>query len=278
LNESLDTIREKYFFPAFLNRQQKNLIYKDKYKAQLENSPARVTLGDEDFDLVHVNRRTELPARRPLVNSIIEMMRQNKEWDHLIPLLEGLHTARRTPYISMQERIIRQAAEDDSLDVILSCLKKVDDTGMTLKNDEILHWVLRSLRRTAAKHDWNRKYLAKALSQSKDLAMILEQEGHTRGKTPRDLASDDPRINPVVIGVWLELFAINAVKYQKGKDTDGSVKRYAERAVTCMQQSKVSSLSRSRIQTLTIERNLQYTTSTTASTPSFSPNFPFGTV
>jgi len=240
LNDSLVTIREQYFFPAFLNKQQKNLVYKNKYKQQLENSPARVTLGDEDFDLVHVNRRTDLSARRPLVNSIIKMMREHKEWYHLVPLLEGLHTARVTPDISTQERIIRQATEDDSLNAVLACLTKVDDTGMSLKHNEVLHWVLRGLRRSAAKHNWERKYLAKSLSQLKELASILEQEGHTRGKTPHNLTSDDPRTNPLVIGVWLELYGINAVKYQKGQDTDGSVKKYAERAMTCMRQAKVS--------------------------------------
>lgn len=241
LNESLDTIRDRYFFPAYLNKQQRNLIYKDKYKQQLENSPAKVTLGDEDFDLVHVDRRRDLPARRPLVNSILRMMRENKEWNHLVPLLEGLHTARVTPDISMQERIIRQAGEDNSLDAILTSLIKVDDTGMSLKNDEVLHWVLRGLRRGAAKHNWERKYLAKSLTQSKMLAAILEQDGHTRGKTSHNLTADDPRTNPLVIGVWLELYGISAVKYQKGQDTDGNVKRYAERVMTCLQQSKVSS-------------------------------------
>ncbi|GAB7340353.1 hypothetical protein MBLNU457_6799t1 [Dothideomycetes sp. NU457] len=242
LNESLDTIRDRYFFPAYLNKQQRNLIYKDKYKQQLENSPARVTLGDEDFDLVHVDRRKDLPARRPLVNSILKMMRENKEWHHLVPLFVGLHTARVTPDISMQERIIRQAAEDDNLDAVLTCLTKVDDTGMTLKNDEVLHWVLRSLRRSAAKHNWERKYLAKSLTQSKMLASILEQDGHTRGKTSHNLTADDPRTNSLVIGVFLELYGISAVKYQKGQDTDGSIKRYAERAVTCLRQTKESAI------------------------------------
>lgn len=278
LNESLDTIRDRYFFPAYLNKQQRNLIYKDKYKQQLENSPAKVTLGDEDFDLVHVDRRKDLPARRPLVNSILKMMRENKEWNHLAPLLEGLHTARVTPDISMQERIIRQAAEDNSLHDVLTCLIKVDDTGMSLKNDEVLHWVLRGLRRGAAKHNWQRKYLAKSLTQSKVLASILEQDGHIRGKTSHSLTDDDPRANPLVIGVYLELYGINAVKYQKGQDTDGSVKSYAERAMTCLQQRKVSSAAPYQMRRLTEKRSPRYRISRKASTQSSSPSFPSGTV
>lgn len=240
LNKALDTMREKHFLPAYMNRRQRNLMFKEKYKSQLENSPAKVTLGDEDFPLVHVNKHKDVPARGPLVNSIIKMMRENGEWDHLPSLLDGLHAAKASPSIETQEKMIRQAATDEQFDVILSCLKKVDDTGMTLKNDDILHWVLRGLRLSPAKHDWNRKYLAKALKQSWELAMIFEQKGHTRGKTPRDLTSDDPRKNPSVIGYWLELYAMNAVRYQKSEDRDGNVKKYADRALSCLQQSEVS--------------------------------------
>jgi len=210
-------------------------MYKDKFKTELENSQTIVTLGNEDFKLEHVDKRTDIPARRPLVNQIVRLMNESKEWNHLPALLEGLHAVEATPDTTLRERIIRQATEAGHFHTILMCLYNPRRTGLTLKHDAIVHWVIRSLRRTAVLGSWSKKSTEKAIKYANEVAMLLEQEEHAYGKTTHQIAPDDPRKNPVVIGAYLELFAMNAYKHHEKKDYDGSVKKYTQRLMACME-------------------------------------------
>jgi len=249
-------------FPALLNARQRNLIYKQKYKTELETSPQRLTFGGERFQLKHVDRRRDLSARRPLVNKAIENMHANKDWAQLPALLEGLHQARIMPDATTLVRVIRMATNDRNFHVVLSCLARPLVTGLTLKDDEVLRWVVRGLRRvavlgetskehqaaraegseestttpdeqssgsTAAPTAWSEASVARALRYANVVAQLLERDGHTRGRTPYEFVDDDPRLRPTIIGAFLELAAINAYKYHDGKDVDGSVRKYADR-------------------------------------------------
>ena len=126
LDATLSTLREQYFIPAYLSNRQRNLIYKDKYKIELENNPAFASLGDEEIPLKHVDRRTEIEARKPLVRKAFELMREPMDWQQLPMLLEGLAKTGHSPSVGQQAKLIRHAILSDHLQVIVNCLQKQD--------------------------------------------------------------------------------------------------------------------------------------------------------
>lgn len=163
------------------------------------------------------------------------MLHEPADWRQLPSILEGLAKARSTPLLGIQEKIIRHAIQGGQFNIILQCLRKPELTGMTLKHDEILNLTLGGLHQTAQTNGWDQEHVGQALRFAGVLAELLEQDGHTRGKTPRSVVRNDPRTNPKVIGVFLEIAAVNAYKYHDGKDEDGSVMKYAARMMSCFE-------------------------------------------
>jgi hypothetical protein len=181
---------------------------------------------------VHIDRRSEIPARKPLVLKALSLIEQNDEWRQLPSLLEGLHKARPQPDLALQEKILRKLQLADQFPVILRSLRRSAATGLSLKNDAVLN--LNALRETASLENWEKTRLEKALKQADDLAELLESADHGSG---RKLSPNDPRTRPAVIGLFLELHAVYAQQYQNGQDVNGKVKAYATRFMATFTQS-----------------------------------------
>ncbi|GAB7347103.1 hypothetical protein MBLNU459_g3231t1 [Dothideomycetes sp. NU459] len=234
LDDVLLSLRNNHFIPAYLNVRQRRLIFSDKHKTELENNPSYATLGDEEVPLTHMDRRRDIPAKRPLVKKALELMREPEDWKQLPSLLEGLTKTNGKPDVALQEKVIRKAIEADQFSVVLRCLRRSYATGMTLKNDTVLNQVLWGLHRSAQLGEWDEKRLRKAIRQADELAQLLEADDHGSG---RKLSQNDPRTRPATIGVYLELAAVNSYKFYAGRDHDGSVKKYADRLMACFQNS-----------------------------------------
>ncbi|KAH0040133.1 hypothetical protein KCU78_g1196, partial [Aureobasidium melanogenum] len=226
LDDVLLQLRTKHFIPAYLNKRQRHLIFGDKFKQELENNPAYATLGDEEIPLLHIDRRKDIPARKPLILQALRLIEENDEWRQLPSLLEGLHKARPHPDLALQEKILRKLQLADQFPVILRSLRRSHATGLTLKNDAVLNQVLNALRETASLENWEQTRLEKALKQADELAELLESADHGTG---RKLSPNDPRTRPAVIGLFLELHAVYAQQYQGGQDVSAKVKAYATR-------------------------------------------------
>lgn len=234
LDDVLLQLRTKHFIPAYLNKRQRHLIFGDKFKQELENNPAYATLGEEEIPLIHIDRRKDIPARKPLVLQALRLIEENDEWRQLPSILEGLHKARPQPDLALQEKILRKLQLADQFPVILRSLRRSHATGLTLKNDAVLNQVLNALRETASLENWEQTRLEKALKQADELAELLESADHGSG---RKLSPNDPRTRPAVIGLFLELHAVYAQQYQAGQDVSGKVKAYATRFMATFNES-----------------------------------------
>lgn len=110
--------------------------------------------------------------------------------------------------------------------IILQCLKVANNTGLTLRDPETLEATIWGLRQIADQQDWSEEATATAIKHANEVASQLESEAHGTGKRIR---KDDPRRDPFVLGVFLELAAVYAWRFKGGKDVDGKVKVFAER-------------------------------------------------
>ena len=161
-------------------------------------------------------------------------MKDGDDWRALPALLEGLHKGHSVPEMNFQEKIVRKAVQADQLSVVVRCLNRSALTGITLKNDNILSLTLWGLHEHAQAAQWDEERLNKALRYSVEIAQLLESEEHGSG---RRILPNDPRTRPTTIAVFLELYAVLAQKYKGGKDVDGNVKKYADRLMSCLNES-----------------------------------------
>lgn len=194
-----------------------------------------MALGDEEIPLQWMDRRSEIPARDPLITKAINLMLASGtagDWAQNLPaLLQGLNEGvKKGASSSMMEKIVRKAAEKGALGSVLPCLQQASKTGMSLRDEGVLRSVVWGLRVSASRNGWLKGDVAKSIKDSNAVALLLESKEHG---TKSVLAENDPRTRPEILGAWLELVAVYAFKFQEGKDTeDGLVRAYAERLVS----------------------------------------------
>lgn len=234
LDDVLSTIRTKHFIPAYLRNRERRAIFGDKNRQNLIDNPQSVALGDEDIQLQWIDRRREIPNRNALITEAINLMlaSEAKDWSHNLPaLLQGLNEGvKKSLGPKVMEKLVRKAAETGKFGTVLPCLQQASKTGMTLKDEGILAWVVWALHVSAARNGWNKASLEKTIKESNAVALMLESADHGSQAV---MAENDPRTRPSVLGTWLELVAAYAYKFQGGKDSEeGLVKAYTARLLS----------------------------------------------
>lgn len=235
LNDVLSTMRTKHFVPAALHAPDRRLIFGTKHRQTLADNPQTVTVGDEDITLQWIDRRTEIPNRRKLFHQAIALMAEagrgeegGKEWANLPNLLIGLRGKVEGRGMG---KVVRKAVEAGRIGIVVQCLQQGAATGMTLDSEDVLENVMWGLHATAQRDGWTEEGVSKALKAANQVALLLETEEHGGGRL---LSERDPRQRPEVLGVFLELVAVQAYRFQNGQDVDGKVKAYTERLLGCI--------------------------------------------
>ena len=169
-----------------------------------------------------------MPNRKEQLARVLHLMRNGEahDWDNLPNLLRGLHAMRKDPPPRVRARMIRQASIKGKFDVIMKCLRAAQATGLTLTDADTLQATIWGLRSIADQGEWSEEALAQALKYSSDIASLLESDIHGGG---RNVPPTDARRNPFVLGVFLELNAVYAYRFQGAEDIDGRVTAFAER-------------------------------------------------
>ncbi|KXL47677.1 hypothetical protein M433DRAFT_111160 [Acidomyces richmondensis BFW] len=235
LDDVLLSMRQTHFIPAYLSEPERRMIFGTKHRQQLLDNPQSVIIGDEEIELKWIDRRKEIPNRTKLFHKAISLMSASSEgghegeakaWENLPALLTGLKKAHAVPPEKAMAKIVRKAVGCGRIGIIIQCLHQVEHTGMSLQMPEVLNNVIYGLRTLAQKDGWSEEALGKALKDSQQIAILLEMKEHGGGGI---IKTNDARGRKEVIGVFLELAAMHAYKFQNGKDVDGKVKMYAER-------------------------------------------------
>lgn len=242
LDDVLATMRNKHFLPAALTPAQRKLIFGHSKRDELASNPQAVDIAGERFQLQWMDRRTEIPNRTKLFRRAVRLMAEHggdEAWRNLIQLLIGLHRSGVTISRVDMERLLRIAVDHGRFDSILQCMRKAEETGITLTRPEVLGAVLLALRKQGRKDDWSQESIERAMAQGRLVAQLLEMEKHGASEK---LKENDLRKDPRVIGVYLELSAVFAWRHQDGKDADGRVRAYTERLLYNLAGAKEVSL------------------------------------
>lgn len=238
LDDVLASMRNKHFVPAALTPAQRRLIFGDKNREEMTKHPRTIEIAGEPIELKWMDRRKEIPNRTKLFRSAIRLMTEDgsrEAWGNLLQILVGLKRSGVEITDIEVTRILRAALQTGHFGAILSCLRRGDETGITLQRPEVLDAILLGLRRHAQKDEWGQENIDRAIKEGRDVAQLLESEMHGGGKVMRE---NDLRRDPRVIGVFLELSAMFAARHQDGKDVDGRVRAYSERLLANLEGSK----------------------------------------
>ncbi|EMC93970.1 hypothetical protein BAUCODRAFT_112632 [Baudoinia panamericana UAMH 10762] len=244
LDDILLTLRNKHLIPANLHKSERRLIFGTKYRQQLLDNPQTALVGDEEVPLTWIDRRKEIPSRNKLFVRALELMSKGArdeyggDWKNLTALLTALKGVSKSKGHEKRDvreermgRIVRKVAEAGHLEIVIHCLKISKQTGLSLKQEDVLENVVWAMHHAAQKAGWSEEAVTKSLKHARAIGLLLESEQHGGGAVLRE---DDPRTRPEVVGVFLELSAVFAYRYGGGKDEDGSVKMYAERLLSCI--------------------------------------------
>ncbi|KAF2220596.1 hypothetical protein BDZ85DRAFT_321368 [Elsinoe ampelina] len=242
LNTILSTIRNDHFLPAYLNDTQERMVFRKKYRSELENSPVSISIEDEDFNLKPLDRDAVEGERKALLKQALELITLEKEWTQLFPFLEGVAKVGNSLDQATVEKLIRKASLEEHFGVILQALKAADRTGLTMKDKFVLRGSIRALRTTAERANWQQVGLNKAIRYADDVAALLSDRSHMdAAKIPRREAvtvMGKPLSRPFNMAVWLELHAVRSYLYGGGKDEAGKIRALYERLMSCYDPEK----------------------------------------
>lgn len=213
------TLRDKHFIPASLNKAQRQLIFDPKRQSELENSPFSIQVGNEEIELEHIQPYQGVPARRPLVLEALRLMKKG-DMSHVPRLFEALIDAGGKPDSPLLEKTIRSATQARCFHIVLQCLMRPDNTGFSFRHPGVLKEVLKSLQVIAQRNNWDMTGLDKATRYANSIAHMFDNEAH--------IGQIDPRQDPEVLGLYLQLAAIRAHKHS-GQDLDKYLRRTIER-------------------------------------------------
>lgn len=233
LSKVLYTLNAKILLPHHLNPEQKRLIFKDKNIAKLEADPIYAQIGTVEMPLEHIQRTRDIPRKWLIFKQAVELSTDQKDWENVVKMLEGFHSAN----IKMKEqhllKFIRRANEAGMQHVVLNALQRVHRTGLSLKSPAILQEVLAGIHHKASVSGWENESTKKALSLAEQVVELMENPEHLGEAIAK---SGDLRASPLVIAVPLELAAVRAAKHTQGEDKDGKVAKYAQRIMAAFKQ------------------------------------------
>lgn len=233
LSAALATLNSKILLPAHLNPDQQQLIYRKKNASRLENEPIYVQIGDVEMPLEHIDRIKDVPSRWTVLKQVIELSKDQKDWENVVKMLEGFHLAGIHFKTRHLLKFIRRANEAGMQHIVLRALQQVKTTGLSLKSPEVLEAVLIGIHNMASRSGWEAGSTKKALGFAEQVMELMEKPEHLGTSFAK---FGDPRASPLVIAVPLELAAARAAKHLDGKDKDGKVKMYAVRLMASFKQ------------------------------------------
>jgi hypothetical protein len=233
LDTLLTTIRSKYFLPQYLNDAQRKLIRSNKLRSQLENDPIYATLGDEEIRLEHIDVTREMPPRSSFLEVIRLLGTEKKDWQNLPGLLEGYHRSKVRLDNKWLAVAIEKAREAGALSVVMQCLQQVESNGFSLGIPEVREGVLLGLRREAKEAGWD----VEGTKSLKRVEAVLRHMEHKAHCGSRRVTETDPRAEPFVIAVPLELAAQEVLK-NGNVELMSKVEIYSTRLITAIAQQK----------------------------------------
>ena len=183
--------------------------------------------------LEHIDRNVR-PSRWSSLQDVVHQSESTADWENVVRVLEGLHSAGIAIKPKWQELVVRKLNESGHHNLVLKALQRVKSTGLRLSNYNVAMRTLKGAHDRAAESDWDMEETVKALRFARQVVELMEEEEHhavlSKGAK---MAQTDWRGKPFIIAVPTELAAVVAQKH--GGEVE-VVKTFANRLVHALKQ------------------------------------------
>ncbi|KAL2164675.1 hypothetical protein VTH06DRAFT_3892 [Thermothelomyces fergusii] len=226
----LDDYRERVILPTYLSPEQRRKIYKPSIQHILQNDPITMEIDGVVHKFRYRSMVADLPSTRGTLKQILPLLKTPADFQNIPPFLEGCVRAKRKVERVDYVRLLRLAALNGQLQMIMGCVKAAEKTGFRLDNSHVINELVAYIQRPAILSGFGEAETRAALKQVRLVLNILESdEEHRPG--PETAGAFPYHRDPQVLGARLHMAAARAVYHRDGRDEDGRVARYAEELV-----------------------------------------------
>lgn len=225
------------FIPNAFPKKQRDMLYKTTRHEELKENPLIIQKGDEEIEVEPVNRRDQPRVRRALLEAL-KLMKVPEDLQNVPKLLEGLTRAGQSYGIGISAKIVRIFGERGLQSLTLSCAQAYKQTGFMLGDPEVAEEAMLGAHIMAQQGKWTKDSVEFAFKNASEIAQLLDATkvvSKVKLRRTRSSIFDAgyvqnraPNARPHMIGILLELSAIQAVKFNDGmNDTGKQVENYA---------------------------------------------------
>jgi len=166
---------------------------------------------------------------------VFKLTKDHKDWLNWLALLQGLHESRAKYLPKWKVEFVRKACGAGELWVVIQSLNQVERNGMSMSIPGVRHAVFLGLRTFANNMGWDEEAVQTSLKYAQQAADLMEHPEHC-GR--RVVALHDPRADPVVIGVLLEL-AARAAHHREGDNSPQVLaENYVQKLMAALEQQE----------------------------------------
>jgi hypothetical protein len=248
LDSLISTLEKTIFIPNEFPRKQRDMIYKTTRHKELKENPLIIEKWEEDIEVEPVLPHDRPRVRRVLLDAL-KLMKVPEDFQNVPKILEGLTRAGRRYGPSLNTKIVRTFNEKELQKLTISCARAYKQTGFMLGDPEIAEEAMLGAHLVAQQGKWTKDSVELAFKNAVEIAQMLDatetvsqvqiHRGHSRVFHSGYIENGSPSARPHIIGVLLELSAIQAVKFNHGiNDTDNQVQNYAAKFDTSWTNNK----------------------------------------
>lgn len=205
------------------------MLFRQKFRPNLEQSPVHVNLGEGSEDNYRLKPLDPSNcARTKELKTVISLMKTKEDWNNLLPFLAGLTQAKRLIRPEDWQFIIRKAGDAGVQSILFKCAVQAHRTNFSLGFHDIARAFFYVFHQTAESAGFKGPELEWALRKLKQTAQLMNNPYHSS----KDATKPDPQQLPDIIGVVLELSAARSLYVFEGQDKEGEVRSYAQKLLS----------------------------------------------
>lgn len=227
LDEALNQFRQDVFIPWGLSKPQRMSMFQARHVRRLQEEPVTVKISESETYTLRPMRLNMLPGRK-FAHKVFGMMKETADFKNLVPFTSGLKMANIRVTPGRWEALIRHTAAAGKLPIILECARQAGRTGLLLRNKMLVRRFYFELHRMALNADFEKLKVNKALQMGKEAVEIMDADLPDHAY---DSPAQNPKCDPGVIAILLELSSARALNDFDGVDQTEEVVGYAQKLV-----------------------------------------------
>jgi hypothetical protein len=188
-------------------------------KTRFELDPVIVQIGSVQERLRYVNlQRKDEQSRYNIFKRATMLAQTPQDWENIARLFLGFQHSHSRLKFNLQEMVIRKLCEAGHEAIVLRLLHESQKSMLSLRSQGIRSCVITGVHQMAVSSGWEENVVKTGLNYAEQIIELLERE--CQGRNERLQGNNDPRRDPVVIALALELAAVKIKLGNQNQNAD----------------------------------------------------------